>query len=474
MRTNDSEKIRESAYNGLRSIGPFVAEIFCQIIKKRNVLAKSLGYEDFYDMKVTQAEGFSKRVLFGILDDLEVKTRPILEKALDHLKASKGERAALPFNQGYFLSGDTTALKDPYFPFANAVDAWVRSFAALGISYENATMTLDLVDREGKYSNGFCHWPQPAWVDKGNVWIPSQANFTSLASPKSVGSGLTALTTLMHEGGHAAHFANVKQNSPLFSQERSPTSVAYAENQSMFLDSLVGDAAWQARYAISKEGLPISWDIIEQGIRNTHMYEVFGLRAMLAVPYFEKALYELPENQVTPENIIALADKIENSIQGGLSSRPLMSVPHILSDESAGYYHGYVLAEMSVHQTRAYFMSKYGELTDNPNVGRELTEVYWKPGNSEIFLDLVQKLTGKPLTADAWISALQEDVEEVVSSEKRSYEGAVAKGPTFPRGSNVDIKMRIKLVHGDLVIADSHPDGLFNACETYRKWIETL
>ena len=43
----------------------------------------------------------------------------------------------------------------------------------------------------------------------------------------------------MHEGGHAAHFANVKQASPLFSQERAPTSVAYAENQSMFLDSLV-------------------------------------------------------------------------------------------------------------------------------------------------------------------------------------------------------------------------------------------
>ena len=46
-----------------------------------------------------------------------------------------------------------------------------------------------------------------------------------------MGSGLTALTTLMHEAGHAAHFANIDQPSPLFSQERAPTSVAYAENQ---------------------------------------------------------------------------------------------------------------------------------------------------------------------------------------------------------------------------------------------------
>ena len=48
---------------------------------------------------------------------------------------------------------------------------------------------------------------------------------------------------------HAAHFANIQMPSPLFSQERAPTSVAYAELQSMFLDSLVGDAAWRCKCA---------------------------------------------------------------------------------------------------------------------------------------------------------------------------------------------------------------------------------
>lgn len=67
-----------------------------------------------------------------------------------------------------------------------------------------------------------------------------------------VGSGKTALDTLLHEGGHAAHFANIEQNSPFFSQERAPMSVAYAENQSMFLDSFGKDAAWLGRYAYSR------------------------------------------------------------------------------------------------------------------------------------------------------------------------------------------------------------------------------
>jgi hypothetical protein len=33
---------------------------------------------------------------------------------------------------------------DPYFPFDEAVDVWARTFSALGIVYNGATMTLDL------------------------------------------------------------------------------------------------------------------------------------------------------------------------------------------------------------------------------------------------------------------------------------------------------------------------------------------
>lgn len=62
----------------------------------------------------------------------------------------------------------------------------------------------------------------------------------------------------------------------------------------------------------------------------------------IPVPYFEKALYEMAEKDVTAESIKALADKVEYDIQGGLSPRPLLSVPHILSDEASCYYHGYV------------------------------------------------------------------------------------------------------------------------------------
>mmetsp|Transcript_76511 Transcript_76511/g.234172 ORF Transcript_76511/g.234172 Transcript_76511/m.234172 type:complete len:647 (-) Transcript_76511:63-2003(-) len=479
MRTSANEAVRKACYEeGLAPIGAFlVASGFPEIVRQRNRCAKALGFEDFYDMKVTQAEGFGKTRLFEILDTLEQGTRGLMETARRRLESEKGKDAVLPWNTGYFLAGDITQKLDPYFPFAAAVARWGRSFAALGIKYEGATMTLDLLDRKGKYSNGFCHWPQPAWVRSDGSWQPSMTNFTSLADPAAVGSGKVALTTLMHEAGHAAHFANIRQPSPFFSQERAPTSVAYAENQSMFLDSLVGDAAWRSRYAHNMAGEVLPFDLHEEELRATHPYEVFTLRGMLAVPYFEKALYELPEAELTAERIQQVAAEVELRVQGGPAARPLLTVPHILSDESSCCYHGYVLAEMSVHQTRAHFLKGGGHIVDNPEVGKALCESYWKPGNSAAFLELVEGLTGKPLTGASWVAELEKPIEHLIKEERADYDAGVAatRARLGADEARVDLGMKVRIVDGDEVIADSEAAGSFEAmCQIFGEYIQRL
>ena len=145
---------------------------------------------------------------------------------------------------------------------------------------------------------------------------------------------------------------------------------------------------------------------------------------------------------------------------------------HILSDESSAYYHGYVLAEMSVHQTRQHFLTKYGTIVDNPSVGADLAESYWKSGNSEMFLNLVEGLTGKPLRADAWVAELATELETAVADEAKEYAAAVKAGPTIKAGGAVDLDMRVLLVHGDETVADSNnPGGLVAACATFSAWL---
>jgi Angiotensin-converting enzyme len=150
--TEADESIRKAAYEGLRLIGPFVLDNgFVDIIKKRNQVAKKLGYVDFYDYKVTQAEGFGKTRLFEMLDDLEQGTRPIMEEARKEFEGRFGEDALLPWNMSYKMKGSIVAKMDPYFPFELAVERYVRSYANMNMSYEGATMNLDLLDRPKKY-----------------------------------------------------------------------------------------------------------------------------------------------------------------------------------------------------------------------------------------------------------------------------------------------------------------------------------
>ncbi|PNH00062.1 hypothetical protein TSOC_014130, partial [Tetrabaena socialis] len=51
LRVSDDEATRKACYEGMRSIGPFVASQFLEIVKERNKLARLLGFEDFYDYK---------------------------------------------------------------------------------------------------------------------------------------------------------------------------------------------------------------------------------------------------------------------------------------------------------------------------------------------------------------------------------------------------------------------------------------
>jgi len=106
LRTHSSEDIRKSAYEGLRSIGTFVCQNgFCEIVKYRNQLAKLLGYEDYYDYTVTNAEGFGKQRLFEILDGLEEGTRPLMEQARKELEKRHGVKALDPWNTSFLMAG---------------------------------------------------------------------------------------------------------------------------------------------------------------------------------------------------------------------------------------------------------------------------------------------------------------------------------------------------------------------------------
>lgn len=473
MRTHPEEAYRRAAYEGLRALEHMVLGAgFLDIVRMRNDLGKSLGYEDYYDWRVSVVEGIPKRAIFARLDDLAARTKERTTTSLAAFEKSHGAGALEPWNFGYLRSGALTKEMDPYFRFEDALERWVKSFHAMRVSFRSATLKLDLVDRAGKYENGFMHGPRVAGFSGNNKWTPAHINFTSNAVPGQSGSGYRAIETLFHEGGHAAHFANILAKAPCFAQEFAPTSVAYAETQSMFMDRLLGDADWRALYAKDMHGNAMPLELMERAFHEEHPFRGWEVRAMMTVPFAERALYEFSDRDLNPDNVLAMSRSVERDLQGlRAGTRPVLAVPHLLSGEASAYYHGYVLALMGVYQTRDFFLKRDGYITNNPRVGGDLADAYWASGNALTFDETLEKLTGRSLSADGLVAACNRTNEDGLAELRRLHQGAKDHvAPSDP----IDLDASIEIVHGREVIASTAKDGWQGMCEKFAAWIGGL
>ncbi|MCA6998534.1 M3 family metallopeptidase [Dickeya solani] len=467
--TNDNEAYRRSSQQALRDLEQWLVNHgFPALVSLRNRFARQMGYRNYFDYKVNKTERMTPEQLFAILDRFEEQTRDANLRSLRQLAAEKGEAALQPWNVRYASTGDVTRQLDPYFPFSESLSRWVDSFKRLHIGFSGAQMQLDLLVRKGKYENGFMHQPVPPFVDQGQ-WLPARINFTSLAQPDQVGSGANGINTLFHEGGHAAHFANIRQNAPCFAQEFPPTSMAYAETQSMFCDSLLQDADWLKRYAHNAQGEPIPDALIQADIRARQPMRAFNERHILLVPYFEWQLYCMDDEERTPEAILQLARDTERRILGiNGSPRPTMAIPHLLSMESACSYQGYLLAMMAVEQTRHFFLQRDGYLTDNPAIGPDLARHYWQPGNSLTHDETLRSLSGEGFNPDYLARECNLTVDEAWLQAQETIAAAVARPQP---AADFDLNARIQVVDGDEVLADNQY-GDDAMCQAFARVID--
>ncbi|MEJ6000021.1 M3 family metallopeptidase [Paucibacter soli] len=468
LATNPDEACRRSSLEAFRGIERWVLENgLLELVRLRNRFARALGFDNYFELKLRKNERMTPAQLDAILDDFLARTAAANARSLAQLAAVHGEAALQPWNLRFASAGDVLRRMDAYMPFGPALRRWVESFRRLGIQYRGATLQLDLLERKGKYQNGFCHGPVPSFVDAQGQWVPGQINFTAEAKPDQVGSGLRAINTLFHEGGHAAHFANVVQNSPCFSQEFAPTSMAYAETQSMFCDSLLNDADWLKRYARNAAGEPIPDELIHARIASSQPMRAFDERSIAVVPKFEAALYRMSEAELNPEAVLALARATEVQVLGVESPRPLLAIPHLLNQESAASYQGYLLAHMAVFQTRAFFMRQHGYLTDNPAIGPALAEHYWAPGNSIDHDATLRSLTGEGFSAQYLADECNKSVDEAWAQAQQSIAAAASRPQ--PQGV-ASLDAHIRVVHGAELLADNSA-GEAAMCERFEAWV---
>ncbi|HVT74825.1 MAG TPA: M3 family metallopeptidase [Candidatus Paceibacterota bacterium] len=463
--TDSNEAVRKACFDAIEKLPLDTLDLYIELIGLRNRYARDLGHDDFYAYKLRQDEDMTKRELFSIFDAVYEKTKYAFANIRELEKTMPGLRK--PWNMGYMLTGDFTKEEDPYFGFEEALMYWGKTFSGLGVDFADGKINLDLLDRKGKYSNGFCHWPEIVRYE-GAKRIPGISNFTCNAIPGQVGSGIDGLHTLFHEGGHAAHLLNSTERQVCLNTEYPPQSVSWAETQSMFMDSISSSIEWKMRYARTKEGKPYPFDLFERKLRKVYPLRPLGLMSIMFVAEYEKEIYEA--KTLTRDVVLETARKMYRKYFDRSEDYVLaLNIPHIYSWESSAYYHGYALAELGVFQWREYFFKKYGYIVDNPRVGKEMIKV-WKFGSKYPSKTFIKMATGKTLSSDAFLRDSTKTLDRVLA-DARAKIARLASVP-IKKGS-IKLGAKISLVHGKKKIADS-ARGFEAMDQKYRKWLHSL
>lgn len=465
MRTDLDEAVRKACFDAMQKIATDLLPEYIELVRLRNRFAKAAGYEDFYAYKLATDEMMVKSDIFDLFGEIYEKTKFGFENIRKLEQTMPGLRK--PWNFSYMMTGDFTKEEDPYFDFGEAMMLWGRSFAALGVDYRKGRLTLDLLDRKGKWSNGFCHWTDIVYHD-GKKLRAGSSDFTCNVVPGQVGSGAQGIHTLFHEGGHAAHLLNSTVTEACMNHEYAPQSIAWAETQSMFMDTMFSSIEWKMRYLKDRQGRGYPFELYERKMRKLHPLMPLDFMHFIFVCDFERQIYEADSLDEEKVKKIAVAVHKKYFDQDG-ESLQMLNVPHIYSWESSAYYHGYGLAELALTQWREYFYKKYGYIVDNKKVGKEMQKV-WKLGATKSFLDFVKMATGNKLGANAFVSHVTRPLDLVIETGKDRVR-KMEKVPLHKKP--VRLNADIFLVHGKEKIADSRK-GFEKMAEKYKKWLASL
>ncbi len=466
MRTSPDEALRKACFDAMEKLALETIDEYVELVQLRNQYAQKAGFANFYEYKADNEEEMTVKDLFAIFEPIYEKTKYAFLD-LQKLEREKLPGLLKPWNQTYMLAGNFIKEEDPYFQFETALSVWGETFAKMGIDFAQGTLRLDLLDRKGKYNNGFCHWPVLVSY-KGARRIPGESNFTCTVVPGQIGAGSQGLNTLFHEGGHAAHLLNSTERDVCINHEYAPMSVSWAEVQSMFLDDVSSSIEWRMRYAKNSKGESYPFDLYERKVKVLEPLIPLRMMSIMSVMSFEREIYEMPASDLTSEKVIAVARATHRKYSGQDHDSVLhLAIPHIYSWHSSAYYHGYGLAEIVIAQWKEYFHKKYGYIVDNPNIGKEMKAV-WKYGARYTTQEFVQLATKKSFDVGPYIRSVTMKTDERIKESKKRI-ARLAKVP-FRKLKKIDLKARIELLHGPKKIT-SNEKGFEKMIQTYNKWL---
>jgi len=396
----DSKK-RQAAWEASKAVGAQVAEKIVALAKIRNQAAKSLGFEDFWDMQVRLQEHDPKQVL-AIFDELEKLTdQPFadMKKKLDGEVAKRFKvkpDQVMPWHYTNPFFQDAPPMEkvdlDDFFKAKKPEEIATiaqKFYSDIGLDAAPIAARSDFYERAGKNQHAFC------------ITMDRKDDVRMLLNVKPTGQWME---TMLHEMGHALYYTGIDQT--LTYNLRESAHIFTTEGVAMLFGALAKNPLWLKEYAgvDAKKLAKVEKDILEQRRREQLIFVRWGL-VMLR---FEKALYANPDQDLnklwwdTAERYQGLK-RPANRNAPDWASKPHFTIAPV-------YYHNYVLGELFAAQMRAELakMANHTGPTSTlafngrKDFGDYMKAKIFKPGMSEKWPDFVKAATGAPLSPAAF------------------------------------------------------------------------
>ncbi len=370
LKKEESKDLRISSWLASKEIGKLLAPQVLDLVLLRNRAAKSLGYDNFFEMQLDLQE-VDDAWLQTTFEELATQSDSAYSKVIEEIEDSQAKRFKVKRDElGPWAWVEPFCQEDPLdsqeldtlVQGIDIVQAAQAFFTKMGFDVSEILANSDMEERSGKNQHAFC------------INIDRKKDVRTLNNIKPT---IKWYETVLHELGHAVYELGFDEKLPWLLRE--PPHMIPTEAMAL----LMGRQAYK------------NHPVAQASLKRRQL--IFS-RWVLVMTCFERELYKNPNQDLNSLwwHLVEKYQKIK-APKDRAGKDDWATKYHIAL--APVYYFSYLVGEMLASSLEKAFDAPL----PNKNAGKFLQEKLFFPANTLSWQELIVQITGKPLTPAAWL-----------------------------------------------------------------------
>ena len=378
-----------------KNIGPVVKDDIINIVKKRNEVAKKLGFNNYHEMSL-QLSFQDPKQIETLFDELDVLTRDEFAKLKTEMDVKLAEKnkikveELMPWHyQNRFFQEAPQIWEvdfDKYYKGKDIVKLSSDYYKSLNLPIDRIVANSDLFEKPNKNQHAYC-----INIDRTTKDIRVLCN---------IKDNSRWMETQLHEYGHALYEDYYEESLPWILKV--PAHIFTTEAIAMIMGRFAVKPEWMVAMKVidEKEGKKIA----ETAFKVLKTQQLVFSRWAQVMYRFEKSMYADPDQDLN-KLWWDLVEKYQMVKKPTDRNMPDWATKiHIAT--SPCYYHNYLLGELLASQLYNHITTKVIDpnspnlhsFYNEPKVGEYFMKNVFNPGAKYEWNDMIEKATGEKLT----------------------------------------------------------------------------